>query len=125
MLPRFSIASSRRTMTPLFAMARRTARQRDADDRGKQFGRQSDGEGKREEQRLDERPMQHQVGEEDNDDDRQHDLGHQIAEAADPLSEIGFRHTSLDRRGDAGEFGSAARLARRGWSPCRFEPMFR
>ena len=54
MLPRFSIASRRRTMTPLARHARgRRADRVTADDRRQQLGRQPDRERDREQQRLD------------------------------------------------------------------------
>jgi len=51
--------------------------------------------------------MQQEIGDEDNEDDRQHDLCHQIAEAANAAGEFRLRQLTRHRVGDRREFGSA------------------
>ena len=93
MLPRFWMAGSRRTRTPWAASASRPAAQVDGHDRRQQLGRQAHGQGEGEEERLQERPVQRDVGGEDAHHEQQDDADDEQTEAAHTALEVILRCT--------------------------------
>ena len=103
MLPRFSIASRRRTITPAARHRARAARERHAHDGRQQLGRDAYGQGDGEQQRFDDRTIQHMI-------DRQHEHHHddhhaheQVAELPDAAREFRLRSPLVQARGDGAE----------------------
>ena len=114
MLPRFSIASSRRTMTPRRLMARAPAERVTLMIAGKQFRRQPDGEGDGKEERLDHRTMR--AAGSPSAPTRtmiDHHPDEQIAELAYAALEVGLGLARFQPRGDRRRRRCAGRSRRR------------
>ena len=110
MLPRFSIASSRRTMTPRLLMARAPAESVTLMIAGKQLRRQADRERHGEQQRLDHRAVEQQVHRQHEQNDDDHHADQQIAELANAAREVGLGRARPQPRRDRAELGPAAGL---------------
>ena len=88
----------------------RAARERDADDRGQQLGRDADGEGHGEQQRFDRRASEHLVDREHEEHHDHHDAHEQVAELPHAARELGFRRRRLEARRHVAECRVAAGL---------------
>ena len=103
MLPRFSMASSRRTMTPRFAIARAPADKRHADDRRQQLGDSPTASATAKSSDSIDRPAEQHVDGQHEQHDDDHHPDQQIAELAHAPRELGFRRARLEPRGDGAE----------------------
>ena len=108
MLPRFSMASRRRTMTPRLLIARAPADKGHADDRRQQFRRQPHRQRHGEQQRLDRRPAEQQVHRQHEEDDDDHDPDQQVAELPDATREVRLGRPCPQPGGDGAELGPTA-----------------
>ncbi len=81
----------------------RAGRERHADDRGQEFGREPDGERDREEERLDERTVEEQVHRQDEEDHHDHRADQEVAELPEPVGEVGLRRPRAQSRRDRAE----------------------
>ena len=91
MLPKFSIAASRFTITFLRRHPPRAVRQIDADDRRQKLRRQPDRERERKQKRIEDRFVEINIEGEDRQDEQKGDLPEEISEAPDAVFEFGFR----------------------------------
>jgi hypothetical protein len=87
--------------------ALRAAREVDADDRGQQLGRQTDGQRDREQERLDHRSMEGDVQREHGERHHQHHAREQVAEARHRAIELGLGCAQLQALGDRAVLGLA------------------
>ena len=94
----------------LLAHGPRARRERDAHDRGQELRREPDGEGDREEQRLDERTVEQEIHRQDEEDDHDHRADQQVAELPEPAGEVGFGLPRAQPCGDRAERGAPPRL---------------
>ena len=103
MLPKFSIAASRFTITFFCGHATRAVRKIDADDRRKKLRRQPDGEREREQERIENRFVQVNVESKDREHEHECHFGKQITESPNAALELCFRRAESQTFGDFAE----------------------
>ena len=110
MLPRFSIASRRRTMTPCLLMARAPAESVTLTIAGRSSGERPTARATAKEQRLDHRTVEKEIHRQHEEDDDDHHADQQVAELPEAAREVGLGRARAEPSGDRAERGAAPGL---------------